>query len=51
MTMDYNKPKAPKYADSTISEKAFKRAIIWFTLYTLLFCLGVYVAVAADMAR
>lgn len=49
--MSKNVRKAPRYADSTISDKAFKRAILWFTLYALLFCLGVYMAVAADMAR
>ncbi|WP_312158724.1 hypothetical protein [Acinetobacter sp.] len=37
-----------KYADSEISDKAFKRAIIWFGIYALLFCIGVAFDVSAD---
>lgn len=40
--------KAPKYADSSISDKAFKNMIIWFAVYAGLFCLGVAIAVNAD---
>lgn len=42
--------KAPQYADSDISDKAFKRAIIWFGLYCLLFCIGVIAVVGFDSA-
>lgn len=41
--------KPPQYADSKISKKAFNRMIFWFALYALLFCVGVIVAVGADM--
>ncbi len=40
--------KQQKYADSEISDKAFKRAIIWFGVYALLFCIGVAFVVGAD---
>lgn len=40
----------PKYADSSISDKAFKRAIIWFAIYSSLFCLGVIIVVNLDSA-
>jgi Trk-type K+ transport system membrane component len=44
-----SKPTAPKYADSSISDKAFKRMIIWFFIYCSLFCIGVIVTINADM--
>lgn len=40
--------KAPKYADSSISDAAFKKMILWFALYAGLFCLGVIFVVNAD---
>ena len=40
--------KAPKYADSSISDAAFKKMILWFVLYAGLFCLGVIFVVNAD---
>ncbi len=40
--------KAPKYADSSISDVAFRRMIIWFAIYAGLFCLGVIFVVNAD---
>ena len=40
--------KAPQYADSSLSDKAFKNMIIWFAIYAGLFCLGVAIAVNAD---
>lgn len=49
MMKDDISKKAPQYADSTISKKAFNRLIFWFALYALLFCIGVVVAVGADM--
>ena len=46
-----NKPKAPqKYADSSISDKAFKRAIIWFFIYCTLFMIGVIWTIGLDHA-
>jgi len=45
---DQASKKQQKYADSEISDKAFKRAIIWFGIYALLFCMGVAFAVGAD---
>ena len=47
MTPD-DKKKAPKYADSSISDEAFKKMIIWFAIYVGLFCLGVVFVVNAD---
>ena len=44
------RPPAPKYQDSTMSDKVFKRIIFWFALYVFLVCEGVYFAVGADMA-
>ena len=41
--------KKQKYADSSISNKAFKHIIFWFALYAILFCVGVVFAVGADM--
>ncbi|MDY6462630.1 MULTISPECIES: hypothetical protein [Acinetobacter] len=40
--------KTPKYADSSISDAAFKKMILWFALYAGLFCLGVIFVVNAD---
>ncbi|MDQ8935343.1 hypothetical protein [Acinetobacter rudis] len=40
--------KSAKYADSSISDKAFKRAIIWFCIYCTLFIVGVIFMVNAD---
>lgn len=40
--------KAPKYADSSISDATFKKMIFWFALYAGLFCIGVIVVVNAD---
>ncbi len=42
-------PKKPqKYADSSISDKAFKRMIVWFAIYCSLFIVGVMLAINAD---
>lgn len=50
MMDDYPSPKKPqRYADSSISDKAFKRGILWFLLYCSLFCIGVIFAVGADL--
>lgn len=50
MMSDYPSPKKPqRYADSSISDKAFKRGILWFLLYCSLFCIGVIFAVGADL--
>lgn len=46
---DENKKPVQKYADSSISDKAFKNLLFWFALYTTLFCIGVVFAVGADM--
>ncbi|MHA3061761.1 hypothetical protein ACX1N5_14055 [Acinetobacter sp. ANC 4636] len=46
---DENKKSVQKYADSSISDKAFKNLLFWFALYTVLFCVGVVFAVGADM--
>lgn len=40
--------KAPKYAESNLSDKAFKNMLIWFSVYAGLFCLGVIIAINAD---
>ena len=40
--------KPAKYADSSISDKAFKRAILWFCIYCTLFIIGVIFMVNAD---
>ncbi len=45
-----HRPPAPKYQDSTMSDKAFKHMIFWFSLFVVLFCLGVFFAVGADTA-
>ena len=51
VTMKDLDPKKPaKYADSSISDKAFKRMIIWFFIYCSLFCIGVIVTIGADHA-
>ena len=39
---------APKYADSSLSDKAFKNMLLWFSLYAGLFCIGVIIAINAD---
>ena len=43
-----NSRKPQKYADSSISVKAFKHMIIWFTVYVALFCIGVAVVINLD---
>ena len=43
-----NSRKPQKYADSSISDKAFKHMIILFTFYVFLFCSGVAVWVNLD---
>ncbi|CAB1221713.1 hypothetical protein [Acinetobacter bouvetii] len=49
--MNEQKPrKQQQYADSSISDKAFKRAIIWFGIYCTLFCIGVAFVVNLDNA-
>jgi len=48
MNKDQNSRKAPQYADSSISDKAFKRAILWFFIYCSIFIVGVLFAVGAD---
>lgn len=40
--------RAPKYADSSLSDKAFKNMLLWFALYAWLFCIGVIIAINAD---
>ncbi len=45
-----NPPKSQKYADSSISDKAFKRMIFWFAVYCGLFCIGVILVINADNA-
>jgi len=48
---DNQSPKKPqKYADSSISDKAFKRMILWFFVYCSLFCIGVIVTIGLDHA-
>ena len=49
-TVKHEEPvrKAPQYADSGLSDKAFKNMIIWFSIYAGLFCLGVIIAINAD---
>ena len=46
---DENKKPVQKYADSGISDKAFKNLLFWFALYATLFCIGVVFAVGADI--
>ena len=43
-----NSRKPQKYADRSISDKAFKHMIIWFTVYVALFCIGVAVVINLD---
>lgn len=51
IVMNEQKPrKQQQYADSSISDKAFKRAIIWFGIYCTLFCIGVAFVVNLDNA-
>ncbi|RSE24702.1 hypothetical protein EGT73_06465 [Acinetobacter johnsonii] len=45
---DLDSKKPAKYADSSISDKAFKNMIIWFAIYCGLFCIGVIFFVGAD---
>ena len=45
---DLDSKKPAKYADSSISDKAFKKMIIWFAIYCGLFCIGVIFFVDAD---
>lgn len=40
--------RVPKYADSNLSDKAFKNMLLWFALYAGLFCIGVIIAINAD---
>ncbi len=48
MQQENQSNKAPKYADSDLSDKAFKNMIIWFLIYAGLFCIGVIIAINAD---
>jgi hypothetical protein len=48
---DLDSKKPAKYADSSISDKAFKNMIIWFAIYCGLFCIGVIFFVGADQFR
>lgn len=48
MNHDQDSKKSPQYADSSISDKAFKRMIFWFFIYCTLFCVVVILAVGAD---
>lgn len=50
MMNDDKRPKKPQYADSSISDKAFKRMILWFFVYCSLFCIGVVVTIGLDHA-
>ena len=45
---DLDSKKPAKYADSSISDKAFKNMIIWFAIYCGLFFIGVIFFVGAD---
>ncbi|MEB3766428.1 hypothetical protein [Acinetobacter sp. MD2] len=45
-----NTEQEPKPNTSGISEKAFKRMILFFFIYASLFCIGVIVAVNLDKA-
>ena len=47
---DDQSPKNPQYADSSISDKAFKRMLLWFFIYCALFCIGVIVTIGWDHA-
>lgn len=47
---DDHSPKKPQYADSSISDKAFKRMILWFFIYCALFSIGVIVTIGLDQA-
>lgn len=48
MKQENQDSKSPKYADSSLSDKAFKNMLLWFSLYAGLFCIGVIVAINAD---
>jgi Trk-type K+ transport system membrane component len=50
MNDDQGSRKPEKYADSSISDKAFKRMILWFFLYCAFFCICVIFVVNADSA-
>ena len=50
MNDDHGAKKPEKYADSSISDKAFKRMILWFFLYCAFFCICVIFVVNADSA-
>lgn len=50
MKDDHSPKKTQKYADSSISDKAFKRMIWWFAIYCGLFCIGVIFVVNLDNA-
>lgn len=50
MNNDHGAKKPEKYADSSISDKAFKRMILWFFLYCAFFCICVIFVVNADSA-
>lgn len=49
MNDNQNPQKPQKYADSSISDKAFKRMILWFFLYCSLFIIGVFFAIGGDV--
>lgn len=48
MNQNQDEKKAPQYADSSISDKAFKRAICWFLIFCSVFIIGLILAVTAD---
>lgn len=49
-SMKHNEPvlKVQQYAESELSDKAFKNMLIWFSVYAGLFCIGVIIAINAD---
>lgn len=48
MNQDQNAKNTTRYADSSISDKAFRRMLLWFFLYCSAFIIGVILAVNAD---
>lgn len=43
------RPQPPKYADSGMSDKAFKNMLIYGGLYVLIFLIGLYFAIFSDL--
>ncbi|MEG0344080.1 hypothetical protein [Acinetobacter sp. P8-3-8] len=51
MNNDQSPKKPQKYADSSISDKDFKRMIVWFSIFCGFFMIGVIVSIGADSAN